>query len=318
MTRRREVLGAALTLLLPSALGCDDDDVIAPTGVEEPAALFWDHLWTFSGTYAEVTPDAALPFPTDRALLGRIRFGQDGGPPVADVLEGAELVFELDGRLLVKPAGADAAEYYGADYRVVDDVTLRASVRKSIWFPYSYLFDGTSRSLLIRPEAETGGGLMELVLEIVQRTLLSGALDSAALRIAALVVGDPRVETAMDGFVFDLVNGTIASIPIRNTVDATAYVASLLRDTGTVGSDVPDADLFAAIGPSVDEIAAFPREGIARALVERLVTVDIVTSSVEIERVDRAVTFAFYRRALETSGALAAVRRVDLLLDQSS
>jgi hypothetical protein len=308
----------ALTALFPVLAGCDDEEVMEPTEVKEPAALFWDHLWAFRGSYAKLKDGTTLPYPTDLSLLERIRYGQDGGPPAGDVLEGAEVTFEIDGRLLVKPAGAEAAEYFGTDYRVVDGVQLRASVRKSIWFPYTYHFDDASRTLLVQPEENAGGALMDLVLEIVQRTLFSGALDSAAARITTFLFDDPRVGAAIDAFVYELVNGLVQNVPVQDPTDVTAWIIGLLRETGVVSPETPDRALEAVIGPIVEEILPLDREGIARALVERLLESELVTMVITPDRVDRVLTFALYRRVLETGQHLANIERLDIVFERAT
>ena len=316
MTRARDVLIAGILALLPGLAGCVPEEVPEPTEVEDPAALFWDHLWTFRGAYAQLSDGTTLPYPTDLALLERIRYGQDGGPPVGDVLEGAEVTFEIDGRVLVRPAGAEAAEYWGTDYRVVDDVLMRASVRKSIWFPYTYVFDEASRTLLIQPEEGAGGAVMDLVLQIVQRTLFSGALDSAAARITTFLFEDPRVAEAIDAFLFDLIHGAIEEIPVQDPADITAWIIGLLRESGVVGPEVPDAILEAVIEPIVKEILPLDREGIAQALVDRVLESDAIAKIITPDRVEKVLMFALYRRVLETGQHLQSIESVDLLLEE--
>lgn len=315
MTGRRDVLGALLCLAVPGVAGCDDDEVIAPTAGTDPAALFWDNLWTFRGTYVELADGTTLPYVTDLPLLERIRYGQDGGPPASDVLEGAEVTFEIDGRVLVRPAGAEAAEYFGTDYRVLDDVAMRASVRKSIWFPYTYHFDEASGTLLIQPEEEAGGALMDFVLEIVERTLLSGALDSAAARIVGFLLEDPRVGAAIDAFLYDLINGAIADVPVQDPADVTAWLIGLLRESGIVPPETPDRVLEGILTPIVEALLPLDREGIARALVDAILASDLVTD-LDGERVEKVLLFALYRRVLETGQHLAAIERVEFVLER--
>jgi hypothetical protein len=314
MTRTRDVLVAGLLALLPSLAGCTED-LPEPTEVVDPAALFWDHLWTFRGTYVELRDGTTVPYVTDFALLERIRYGQDGGPPASDVLEGAEVTFEIDGRVLVKPAGAEAAEYWGTDYRVVDDVLMRASIRKTIWFPYTYVFDEPSRTLLIQPEEDAGGAVMDFVMEIVQRTLYSGALDSAAARITTFLFEDPRVSEAIDAFLFDLIHGALKDVPVQDPADVTTWIIGVLREAGLVDEGVPDAVLEAVIEPIVKELLPLDREGIAQALVDRLLDSDLVTS-ISPDRVELVLTFALYRRVLETGDHLHDIQRLDILLEQ--
>jgi hypothetical protein len=316
MTRPRDVFVAGILALLPGLAGCTPEELPDPTEVVDPAALFWDHLWTFRGTYVELRDGTTVPYVTDAALLERIRYGQDGGPPASDVLEGAEVTFEIDGRVLVKPAGAEAAEYWGTDYRVVDDVLMRASIRKSIWFPYTYMFDEASHTLLIQPEEGAGGAVMDFVMEIVQRTLYSGALDSAAARITTFLFEDPRVVEAIDAFLFDLINGAIAEVPVQDPEDVTAWIIGVLREAGLVEPGVPDAVLEAVIQPIVEEILPLDREGIAQALVDRLLESDAISKIITPDRVERVLTFALYRRVFETGDHLHDIERLDILLEE--
>ena len=315
MTRTRDILVAGLLALAPGLAGCTDEDASEPTEVVDPAALFWDHLWTFQGTYVELRDGTTVPYPTDFALLELIRYGQDGGPPASDVLEGAEVTFEIDGRVLVKPAGAEEAQYFFTDYRVVDDVLMRASIRKTIWFPYTYVFDEASRTLLIQPEEDAGGAVMDFVMEIVQRTLYSGALDSAAARITTFLFEDPRVADAIDGFLSDLIHGAIKDIPVQDPEDVTAWIIGLLREAELVDPGVPDSVLEAVIGPIVEKILPLDREGIAQALVDKLLESDLVTA-ISPDRVQAVLTFALYRRVLETGDHLHDIERLDILLEE--
>src|SRR5262245_21794993 len=102
------VLGASFALA-----GCMEEGPVASAEPVNHSALFWDNLWTFRGTYVEMADGQTLPYPTDFPQLERIRYPEGDAPPHADVLEGANVTFEIDGRVLVQPAGAEAAEYYG-------------------------------------------------------------------------------------------------------------------------------------------------------------------------------------------------------------
>lgn len=314
MTRSRDILVAGILAL--GLAGCTDEDLTEPTEVVDPAALFWDHLWTFQGTYVELRDGTTVPYPTDFALLELIRYGQDGGPPASDVLEGAEVTFEIDGRVLVQPAGAEAPEYWYTDYRVVDDVLMRASIRKSIWFPYTYVFDEASHTLLIQPEEDAGGSVMDFVMEIVQRTLFSGALDSAAARITTFLFEDPRVIEAIDTFLFDLIHGALKDVPVQDPADVTAWIIGVLREAGLVGEGVPDAVLEAVIEPIVKELLPLDREGIAQALVDRLLDSDAISKIITPDRVEAVLTFALYRRVLATGEHLHDIERLDILLEE--
>ena len=96
------------------ALACDDVPESGPP--DQPAAQFWDNRFHFLATSVETGDGATLPLPTDFAYVERLRVGEDGGPPVSDVLDGAVATFELDGRLLVTPAGAEALEDVSTNY----------------------------------------------------------------------------------------------------------------------------------------------------------------------------------------------------------
>jgi hypothetical protein len=159
---------------------------------------------------------------------------------------------------------------------------------------------------------------MDLVLEIVQRTLLSGEVESAAARIGALLLDDRRVEPALDAFVYDLARGVVASAPVQDPSDLTVYLVGLLHETRLVGSDMSEDELRAAVGPYADEIVSLEREGIAIALAESVLASGVVTGTADPDRAERVLLFGLYRRVLEAFGELTRVRRVDLLLVQSS
>jgi hypothetical protein len=90
----------------------------------------------------------------------------------------------------------------------------------------------------------------------------------------------------------------------------------VLREAGIVGADVPDAVLEAVIEPIVKELLPLDREGIAQALVDRLLDSDIVTS-ITPDRVEAVLTFALYRRVLATGEHLYDIERLDILLAEA-
>jgi len=292
-----------------------EDDVDASDAPPDPAGLFWDNEWAFEGTYVHIKGDQTLPLPTDLPLLERIRYGEGGAPPTSDVMEGAKVVFEIDGRVLVQVAGADAPEYFWTDYKVLDEQTMRASIRKSIWFPYDYTFDEPSNTLLIQPDAEAGGAVMGLLLDIIEKTLFSGALDSAAARITEFLFEDPRVSDAIDTFLYDLINGKLADIPVQDPADVVSWLIDVLRQTGIVGPEVPDRILEEVLTPIVEELLPLDREGISEALVDKILESDLVTSLTG-ERVEKVLTFAFYRRVLERGQTLDSIEQLDIVLER--
>ncbi|HEU5074018.1 MAG TPA: hypothetical protein VFU02_07590 [Polyangiaceae bacterium] len=292
-----------------------EDDVDSSDAPPDPAGLFWDNEWTFEGTYVKTGADTTLPLPTDLPLLERIRYGEGGAPPTSDVMEGARVIFEIDGRVLVQPAGTDAPEYFWTDYKVLDEQTLRASIRKSIWFPYDYTFDEPSETLLIQPDKEAGSAVMGLLLDIIEKTLFSGALDSAAARITELLFEDPRVSEAIDAFLYDLIHGAVADIPVQAPADVVAWLIELLKQSGIVPPEVPDTVLEAVLTPIVEELLPLDREGISRALVDRILESDLVTA-ITPDRVERVLTFVLYRRVLERGQTLDSIEQLDIVLER--
>ncbi len=305
--------GVAVLLLTAStaATGCDDSstDEIAPVA----GGVLWDHTWSYQSTSVELKDDSSIPFPTDRQLLEKIRYGEGGAPPVGDVLEGAEVVFEVDGELLVKPAGYDEPMYFGTNYRVLDEVTLRASIRKSIWFKYSYSYDQAQDTLLVSPEEDSAAALMGFVMDVISATLYSGALDSAAARVSALLFEDARVEAAIDQFLFDFINGKVSAIPIQAPEDVTAWLIQLLKSTGIVDIDTPDRALEAIISPIVEELLPLDREALSNTLVDLILSSELV-AKITPDRVEAVLRFALYRHALEKGQFLNSIQRVDMLL----
>ncbi|HEY6725219.1 MAG TPA: hypothetical protein VI197_14390 [Polyangiaceae bacterium] len=296
-------------------LAACEDDVDASDAPPDPAGLFWDNEWAFEGAYVETNADQTLPLPTDLPLLERIRYGEGGAPPTSDVMEGAKVIFEIDGRVLVQVAGADTPEYFWTDYKVHDEHTMRASIRKSIWFPYDYTFDEPSETLLIQPDAEAGGAVMGLLLDIIEKTLFSGALDSAAAKITELLFEDPRVSQAIDAFLYDLIHGAIADIPAQDPADVVAWLSDVLRQSGIVGPEVPDAVLEAVLTPIVEELLPLDREGISQALVDKILESDLVTA-ITPDRVERVLSFVFYRRVLERGQTLDSIEQLDIVLER--
>lgn len=292
-----------------------EDDVDASDNPPDPAGLFWDHEWTFQGTYVKLDGDETLPLPTDLPLLERLRYGEGGAPPTSDVLEGAKVIFEIDGRVLVQPDGAEAPEYFWTDYKVLDEQTLRASIRKSIWFPYDYWFDEPTSTLLIQPDAEAGGAVMGLLLDIIEKTLFSGALDSAAAKITEFLFEDPRVSEAIDTFLFELIHGQLEDIPVQETDDVVAWLIELLRQTEVVPPGVPDQVLEGVLTPIVEELFPLDREGISQALVDKLLESDLVTE-ISPDRVERVLAFVLYRRVLERGQTLDSIEQLDIVLER--
>jgi len=313
MTKLSWLLCTGLCLLAPSLSGCDD----SLDASDDPSGPFWDSEWTFRATTAGIDGAEPLPLPTDLTLLERVRSGEDGGPPASDVLEGAVLIFEIDGRIRVQPAGAEVPEDFLSNYRVIDGSLLRASIRKSTWFPSSYSFNDVDHTLLIQPEAGAGGTVMGLVLDIVERTLFSGALNSPTARVSVFLLQDPRVVARTDGFLHDVIHGRVESIPVQNSDDATTWIIGLLRQTGVVAADVPDATLRPAIAPIVDDLLLLESEGITQALLDRLLATDLVTQVIAPDRVARVLPFALYHRVLDSDQLLASVRSLDILLVSS-
>ncbi|HEX6765999.1 MAG TPA: hypothetical protein VF103_10990 [Polyangiaceae bacterium] len=295
------------------AFGCEEAPDASAEAVN-PSALFWDSLWTVEGTFAETNGNQTLPLPTDTELLDRIRYTSGDAEPPRDLLEGAEITFEIDGRLLVQAAGVDAPEYARTDYQVIDPALFRASINKSGWFDYTYAYDEAPRTLLIQPEPEASPVVMGLVFDIVGRTLLSGDLESPAARIAGLLLDDPRVPVATDAFVHSLVHGGITSVPIVDAADVTGYLAELLRESAVVGPEVSEGDLETELTPIAENVLGLDQAGIARALVDALAENELVTQGVSSERAGRVLDLALYRRALDESGATNGVNRLDLVL----
>lgn len=292
-----------------------EDDVDTKDVPPDPAGLFWDNEWAFEGAYVKTNGDETLPLPTDLPLLERIRYGEGGAPPTSDVMEGAKVVFEIDGRVLVQVAGAEAPEYFWTDYKVLDEQSLRASIRKSIWFPYDYTFDEPSETLLIQPDPSAGSAVMGLLLDIIEKTLFSGALDSAAAKITEFLFEDPRVSEAIDTFLYDLIHGAIADIPVQEPADVVSWLIELLKQSGVVGPTVPDSVLEAVLTPIVEELLPLDREGISQALVDKILDSDLVTA-ITPDRVERVLTFVFYRRVLERGQTLDSIEQLDIVLER--
>ena len=292
-----------------------EDDVDANDNPPDPAGLFWDHEWAFQGAYVKTDGEETLPLPTDLPLLERLRYGEGGAPPTSDVLEGAKVIFEIDGRVLVQPPGTDAPEYFWTDYKVLDEQTLRASIRKSIWFPYDYSFDEPSETLLIQPDAEAGGAVMGLLLDIIEKTLFSGALDSTAAKITEFLFEDPRVSEAIDTFLFELIHGRLEDVPVQEPDDVVAWLIELLRQSEVVPPGVPDQVLEGVLTPIVEELLPLDREGISQALVDKLLDSDLVTQ-ISPERVEKVLGFVLYRRVLERGQTLDSIEQLDLVLER--
>ncbi len=298
----------------PLVLACDDTSA-ADEG-STPGGVLWDHEWTFQSTNVELRDGSTVPFPTDYALLERIRWGMGGGggaPPVGDVLEGARTIFEVDGRVLVQPDGFDEPAYFGTNYRVIDHELLRASVRKTIWFKYEYDFDPSSGTLLISPEEQAASVWMGFVLDIVQATLFSGALDSAAARVATFLFEDPRVKEALDQFVYDLVRGQLDRVPVSDPDDVTDWLIAVLKRSGLVPEATPDAVLRAVISPIVDDLLPLDRDNLAERLVDLIAGSDLGAAITE-ERVEAVFRFVLYREMLDIGQHLRNVRRIDMVL----
>jgi len=292
-----------------------EDDVDSNDNPPDPAGLFWDHEWAFQGAYVKTDGEETLPLPTDLPLLERLRYGEGGAPPTSDVLEGAKVIFEIDGRVLVQVAGADAPEYFWTDYKVLDEQTLRASIRKSIWFPYDYSFDEPSATLLIQPDAEAGGAVMGLLLDIIEKTLFSGALDSAAGKITEFLFEDPRVSEAIDNFLFELIHGRLEDVPVQEPDDMVAWLIELLRQAEVVPPGVPDQVLEGVLTPIVEELLPLDREGISQALVDKLLDSELVTQ-ISPDRVEKVLGFVLYRRVLERGETLDSIEQLDLVLER--
>lgn len=309
--RNRQILRLVLWLSAPLPIfGCTSESSSYP---DVPGAMLWDQPWASLSTHAELSASVPVPLPTDTSLLEAIRFGEGGAPPVSDVLEGVHMVFELDGRLLAQPVGFEAAESSGTNYRIVDDRSLRFSVDKSPWFLHSYGLDSSKSSLLLSPAEAGGGALMGFVLSVVQMNLLAGDLDSAAVRVAELLLADARVEEESDRFVYDLVHGDLSEIPTEGTDDIVVWLSQLLKETGLVNDDVPSDVLDAALEPIADELLTTDSEGIAAKLAQLVLESD-VPLAVSKDRAQRLLPYALYRSFLEVRGYLANVERVELVL----
>ena len=136
----------------------------------------------------------------------------------------------------------------------------------------------------------------------------------AAARITTFLFEDPRVAEAIDAFLFDLIHGVLKEVPVQDPADVTTWIIGVLREAGIVEEGVPDAVLEAVIEPIVKEILPLDREGIAQALVDRLV--ESISAIITPDRLEAVLTFALYRRVLETGDHIHDIERLDILLEE--
>ena len=185
----------------------------------------------------------------------------------------------------------------------------------SVWFLHDYKFDATSDTLLIESEHAGGVASTAFVFDVIERTLFSGSLDSAASRIDTLLFEDPRVQSADDAFLFAFLHGEIPSIPVSDEADATRWMIGVLRQTGVAGTEQSNEELEGAVAPIVTEALGLDSVGLAGTVLERLLASGAVTEVIPAERAERVLRFALYRRMLEANPELASVGRVDILFE---
>ena len=65
----------------------------------------------------------------------------------------------------------------------------------------------------------------------------------------------------------------------------------------------------------MEELLPLDREGISEALVDKILGSELVTSLTG-ERVERVLTFTFYRRVLERGQTLDSIEQLDIVLER--
>ncbi|MCH2108507.1 MAG: hypothetical protein MK135_04210 [Polyangiaceae bacterium] len=311
----RGLLNASAASLLLAGVACEEEEEAEVV----PGGVLWDNDWAFVSTSVKKKDGTSLPFPTDYDLVQQVRYGAagaGGAPPVGDALEGAGLVFELDGRILLQPEGLTTWEYFGSRYRVNEAGKFRASVRKTLWFPYEYAYDQLSGTLLLSPLEERGEFLIGLILDVISATLYSGALDSAAARVTQFLFEDPRVAAALDEFLHQLIGGKIAELPEADPAEVTDWLILLLRENEIVPPGTPDRVLKGVIQPIIESLLPLDRDGIADRLVNELIDSGVIGTVISPERIDGVLRFALYRRLLTTGEKIFSIDRVEILLQQ--
>ncbi len=215
-----------LALALPATIACNSDE--RQTNLDAPGSFLFDHEWNYVETRVLLRDGATLPFPSDRKLLNKIRYPEGDVPPSGDALTGSDILFDLAGVVKVKLPDSNQFEDYGTRFRVVDERLMRASVRKSIWFKYEYDFDRNDGSLILAPEEKAAGALTGMLNNLYSKILFSGALDSTASKLTEILFEDPRVQDALEEYLYEGIRGRLEEIPEQDPEDVSRKLAQAI------------------------------------------------------------------------------------------
>lgn len=224
-----------LAVVLSSA--CSDPPTVT---VDPPGAFLLDHVWSYEQTVTITNDGETLPLSTDRQALERLRYPDGDPPPTGDALTGTAVLFTGTRDVIARPPGFDDYEDFGTRYGVVDDALLRARVRESVWFGYEYAYDAVDGSLALSPESPAFDSAIQLLNDVTQRILTSGALDSVAKRISDALFEDPRVAQAIEDRLYLGIRGYLDTVPSREpqaVADAVAaVVVARLQESDVAGA----------------------------------------------------------------------------------
>lgn len=293
-------------ILLVGLIGCgDEDDEPVP---DTPGAFLLDQDWVYQAT--RIDHVAALPLPTDPELLGQV--DDPERPPGGDALYGTLARFGADGRLLIRLPGAEDVEDFGARYSVVDDRSAQLQLHYGAWYGYAYHLDRGSGALLLDAEAwgvtSAGLRLVQFVDDLLMRSLIAGASDSAPLKLAEILSRDPRVQAAIEQLLFDWAHAGDQFSPAMLVVSSSA--AKLILD--------PDhPELVNELVGVMRDLESLERSELVEHFVEAVSDSGIVDARIAPERVETVLRFLLYVHVLELE-VVGAVERAEIQLQETN
>ena len=307
-SRRRAFWCRALFVpaLIAGLSGCgDENDEPVP---DAPGAFLLDQDWAYQAT--RIDHVAALPLPTDSEVLRQI--DDPELPPGADALHGTLARFGADGRLLIRLPEAEDVEDFGARYAVVDVRVAELQLHYDAWYGYEYHFDRGSGALLFDSEAwgatSAGLRLLQFVDDLLTRTLIAGALDSAAMKLAKILEQDPRVRAAVEQLLFDWAHAG----------DPYSLAAVLVSSSGMkLVLDPEHPEIVLELVGVMRDLESVERSDLVQHFVDEVSESGVVDARIAPERVETLLRFLLYVHVMERE-VVGSVERAEIQLQETN
>ena len=307
---RAQARSRGVWLLLPvvaAIIGCAEE---TPAPSPDAAGSFLlDTPWRYESTVLVTNGDETVPFLTDPALLAATSAPDAGAPATADALDGSQVRFGADSRMLVQPPSFTDDVDFGARYAVAEASLLRGKLGQDIWFPWGYFRDRASGTLLLDPEPDAAQAVLGFISDVLTKSLVAGALDGAAVTVTDALSDDARVKAA--------VAAELAAVADDEPDVAVTWLHALLSPSGILDPSLAANTLTERLLPVVQALSGVAQAALADTLVSSILDANVVDPALTPDRVEKVIRFVLYREVLLTARNLAAVERVELELEQA-